>query len=45
MYICLRKSEQVPYFIINLGLTGDVYLPIIYPSILKIALTVWKDDE
>ena len=40
MYICLRKSEQVPYFIINLAVTGDVYFPILYPRILKIALTV-----
>ena len=28
MYICLRESEQVPYFIINLAVTPDVYFPI-----------------
>ena len=40
MYICFRKSEQVPYFIINLAVTGDLYFPILYPSILNITLTI-----
>ena len=38
VYLHHRKSEPVPYFVINLAITGNVYLPITHPSILKITI-------